>query len=82
MSVMGKLSITDEVIALKKKLRQINEELWDIEDSKRRHERNDVFDDEFIQLARDVYLKNDLRASIKRRINLLTDSEIIEEKIY
>lgn len=61
---------------------QVNNELWDIEDSKRKHEREQRFDDEFIQLARQVYLKNDLRAKIKKEINLLMGSSIVEEKSY
>ena len=61
---------------------QVNNELWDIEDSKRRHEREQRFDEQFIQLARQVYLKNDLRAKIKKEINLLMGSSIIEVKSY
>ena len=71
-----------DVTALKAELYKINSQLWVIEDSKRQHERNQVFDAAFVQLAREVYLKNDIRAAIKKDINLLTDSSIIEEKIY
>jgi len=60
----------------------VNKELWDIEDSKRNHESEQNFNEEFVQLARQVYLKNDLRAKIKRDINLLVGSTIVEEKSY
>jgi hypothetical protein len=63
-------------------LLNVNLELWDIEDEIRRKEANNKFDDEFIQLARNVYHKNDQRAAIKRRINLKTHSLLIEEKEY
>lgn len=67
---------------LKEQLRVINLELWDIEDFKRNCEKAQDFGPEFIQAARNVYLKNDRRAAIKREINLATNSHIIEEKIY
>lgn len=60
----------------------VNKELWDIEDFKRKHESEQNFNEEFVQLARQVYLKNDLRAKIKRDINLLVGSTIVEEKSY
>ena len=64
------------------KLQSINEELWDIENYKRECEANKDFGEKFIQLSRDVHFKNDIRAQIKKEINLLTDSIIIEEKEY
>ena len=64
------------------KLQEINEELWDIENIKRDCEANKDFGSAFIKISRDVHFKNDVRASIKREINLLTDSNIIEEKEY
>ena len=63
-------------------LKAINEELWDIEDKIRDKERNQVFDKDFIELARSVYFTNDKRAEIKRIINGKTGSELIEEKSY
>ena len=63
-------------------LKAINEELWDIEDKIRDKERNHVFDKDFIELARAVYITNDKRADIKRIINSKTGSELIEEKSY
>ena len=64
------------------KLQSINEELWDIENHKREYEANKDFGEKFIQLSRDVHFKNDIRAQIKKEINLLTDSIIVEEKEY
>jgi hypothetical protein len=76
------LQLPDEITELGKQLHTVNSELWIIEDRKRQHEREQRFDDEFIELARSVYIKNDLRASIKRQINTICNSIIIEEKIY
>ncbi len=56
--------------------------LWDIEEQKRLKEKEKCFDQEFIELARAVYVYNDKRAEIKRQINLITNSDIIEEKSY
>ena len=64
------------------KLQSINEELWDIENHKREYEANKDFGEKFIQLSRDVHFKNDIRAQLKKKINLLTDSTIVEEKEY
>ena len=64
------------------KLQSINEELWDIENYKRECEANKDFGEKFIELSRDVHFKNDIRAQIKKEINLLTDSIIVEEKEY
>ena len=64
------------------KLQSINEELWDIENYKRECEANKDFGEKFIQLSRDVHFKNDIRAQIKKEINFLTDSIIVEEKEY
>lgn len=66
----------------KNKMRHVNEEIWDIEDGVRDCERNKTFDEDFITLARSVYFKNDERATIKRQINELFNSEIVEEKSY
>ena len=64
------------------KLQSINEELWDIENYKRECEANKDFGEKFIELSRDVHFKNDIRVQIKKEINLLTDSIIVEEKEY
>jgi len=63
-------------------LKTVNRELWYIENFKRGCELEQGFDHKFIEAAREVYLKNDLRAQLKRRINTLTGSSIIEEKSY
>ena len=76
------LSEIQIVLELKSKLRMVNEALWEIEDSIREKEERQEFDDQFIKLARSVYKRNDERAAIKREINRLLDSEIVEEKGY
>lgn len=73
---------TDELFLLKSKLLEVNKKLWKIEDDLREKERNKEFDQEFIELARAVYFTNDERSRIKKDINLLTNSEFIEEKGY
>jgi hypothetical protein len=73
---------TLETIQLEGELRQINQQLWDIEDRIRDKERHNAFDDEFIQLARSVYITNDERSRIKRKINDMFGSELVEEKSY
>jgi len=63
-------------------LKTINKTLWNIEDDIRDKERHKTFDDEFIELARSVYITNDERSRIKRNINNTFGSELIEEKSY
>jgi Family of unknown function (DUF6165) len=63
-------------------LERVNAELWDIEDRIREHEAQQRFDAAFIELARAVYLRNDERAALKRRINLKLQSALVEEKSY
>jgi hypothetical protein len=63
-------------------LKQVNEALWDIEDRIRDCERDQDFGPVFIELARSVYRTNDRRAALKREINLLAGSAIVEEKSY
>ncbi len=72
----------DATAALKEALKTVNLKLWQIEDDIRIKEKNRAFDDEFIQLARSVYYQNDDRANIKKQINLLTGSDLVEEKSY
>ena len=71
-----------EAKQLEEELKQINQQLWDIEDNIRDKERKRSFDDEFIQLARSVYIINDERSRIKRKINDIFGSEFVEEKSY
>jgi hypothetical protein len=63
-------------------LRGVNEQLWDIEDRIRDKERDGAFDAVFIELARAVYVTNDERAAIKKRINVTLGSALVEEKSY
>ena len=63
-------------------LARINGLLWDIEDWIRDCEREKRFDEEFIQLARSVYVTNDQRSEVKKIINIITESGLIEEKSY
>jgi translation initiation factor 2B subunit (eIF-2B alpha/beta/delta family) len=77
------LTITDPtVVTMMHELKIVNQKIWDIEDQIRKKEHAKEFDNDFIELARAVYINNDLRAVIKRQINNNTGSHIIEEKIY
>jgi len=64
------------------KISKINKTLWDIEDAIREKEAEEEFNEEFVELARSVYIINDQRAAVKKEINLLTKSELVEEKSY
>ena len=64
------------------RLREVNGQLWDIEDAIRDKERDGQFDARFIELARAVYVTNDERAALKRRINTKLGSLLVEEKSY
>ena len=79
-----KKSINDEskILSFKNDLKNINLKLWDIEDGKRSAEKNNKFDEKFIQLARNVYKFNDERAKIKLAINNALGSNIKEVKSY
>jgi hypothetical protein len=63
-------------------LKKVNLILWEVEDKIRKKENENCFDDEFIELARTVYIENDKRAALKRRINEILNSDLIEEKEY
>ncbi|MFE0757509.1 DUF6165 family protein [Inquilinus sp. NPDC058860] len=63
-------------------LLRVNQALWNVEDELRELERKQDFGAEFVRLARSVYVLNDERAAIKRRINIASGSTIIEEKLY
>ena len=67
---------------LYKELLKINQELWDIEDTIRDLERDKDFGPKFIETARAVYFTNDKRSDVKRKINELTGSNLVEEKSY
>ena len=63
-------------------LASINGKLWDIEDDIRECEKNKYFGSKFVGLARSVYITNDKRCEVKREINILTKSGLVEEKSY
>ena len=67
---------------LRRELKAVNEQLWTIEDEIRDCERNGDFGRRFVELARSVYKTNDRRADIKRKINLVAGSRLMEEKSY
>jgi hypothetical protein len=77
-SAYAGIDITKDVDALL----TVNERLWTIEDDIRDKERDQAFDEEFVRLARAVYIENDERAAIKRRLNVRLGSSLIEEKSY
>ena len=70
------------LIKLQNDLQEVNKELWDIEDDIRNEERYNRFGEEFIRLARAVYVTNDKRCDVKKQINILTKSGLVEEKSY
>jgi Family of unknown function (DUF6165) len=76
------LSAVPGVEALTSELEVVNAALWDVEEGKRDCERRQDFGPEFVALARRVYLENDHRAAIKRRINEAAGSDLMEEKSY
>ena len=71
-----------ELASLTAELKEINGRLWEIEDSIRERERDKDFGPDFVELARGVYMTNDRRSRVKRRINELLGSRLIEEKSY
>jgi hypothetical protein len=77
-SPLSSQDVSDQISRLKK----INEALWDIEDNIRRQEAAGQFGETFIELARSVYHQNDIRAEIKKEINLMLGSDLVEEKFY
>jgi len=76
------LLLVDGIQNLYSELIDINNKLWTIEDKIRQKEKQKIFDQEFIELARQVYFTNDHRAQIKKDINMITESNFIEEKSY
>lgn len=82
-AIVKKRKLTNTKIkVLYNKLKRINTRLWNIEDKKRKYENKKNFDQDFINLARNVYLLNDKRALIKLNINIHTGSKIKEIKAY
>ncbi len=74
----GEADVADDEGALQ----AVNERLWEIEDRIRAKEAGRSFDREFIELARAVYIENDRRAALKKRVNLALGSRLLEEKSY
>ena len=81
-SFRGGITTFERLLGLRDELRAVNRELWRIEDDIRDCERTEAFGEAFVALARSVYRTNDKRAELKRRINELVNSEIVEEKSY
>jgi hypothetical protein len=77
-----KSTLTQYTLEYEFQLKKVNEKLWKIEDKIREKEKLKEFDDEFIELARSVYIINDERAEIKKMINEQTDSDYKEIKLY
>jgi hypothetical protein len=77
-----KSTLTQYTLDYEVELRKVNEKLWRIEDKLREKEKLKEFDREFIELARSVYITNDRRAEIKRRINEETNSNYKEIKVF
>jgi len=84
LSAVRRSNVTEsaELAGLTANLKEVNLRLWKLEDDIRDHERNGDFGASFVQLARSVYRTNDARAALKRRINHLLQSAIVEEKSY
>ena len=77
--ILEKMNVPDQLVT---DLYNINCLIWEIEDNIRKKEKDQEFDDRFIDLARSVYINNDKRAEIKKKINLETNSTLVEEKDY
>ena len=82
LGILNSEPIPEEIQHLKTELMKINLDLWNVEDQIRDKEFQGVFDQSFIDLARSVYRLNDLRAATKKSINLILQSELVEEKSY
>lgn len=78
----SKISRSDQLTALSSSLQEVNEKLWNIEDDIRLLEKKKDFGNQFVELARAVYITNDRRADLKSQINNLLGSELVEEKSY
>ena len=81
-SIYATLPISNELLQLQTQLQDINQKIWNTEDNIRNYENKKDFSNTFTQLARDIYINNDKRAQIKKKINNLFSSHITEEKSY
>ena len=79
---MAHPAAVQDIVELRARLKAVNERLWTIEDDIRVKEKAQEFDDEFIRLARSVYVQNDTRARLKKDINQALGSAYVEEKSY
>lgn len=82
LTILMKTLPMNEIDNLFTELKEINNQLWDVEDALRDKERTATFDNEFIQLARKVYFTNDKRSQVKLKINQISKSELVEVKSY
>lgn len=80
--IRDNLCLSNNVYQLAAELKITNENIWRIENGKRSCEANKTFDNAFIQLSRELYIYNDKRGHIKKQINKIAGSEIVEEKMY
>lgn len=80
--ILGNSGVSELVSNLKKELLDVNAKLWKVEDDIREKELMQEFDNTFIELARRVYKLNDDRATLKKSINKILNSELVEEKSY
>lgn len=78
----GAIPGSESLLALEADLKAVNEALWQIEDDIREHDARGDFGEGFVRLAQAVYRTNDRRAALKREINRLTGSALVEEKSY
>ena len=81
-AIAASVHVRHEIAPLISELRSTNEALWVCEDRIRGKEKQHAFDDEFIELARSIYLTNDKRAALKRQISVALGSLLVEEKSY
>tara|TARA_B100000925_G_C21752905_1_gene364285 strand:+ start:177 stop:581 length:405 start_codon:yes stop_codon:yes gene_type:complete len=81
-SIYKKIGPNKELEQLKLELKTINSKLWEIEDEIRILENKKIFENEFVSLARSVYITNDKRFDIKNKINKIFSSDIMEVKSY
>jgi hypothetical protein len=82
LAAVANITASPRLTELRAALKAINETLWQVEEDLRDHERRQAFDQKFIAAARLVYISNDKRAALKRQINELLGSRLVEEKSY
>lgn len=80
--IAARVQAKNEIAQLISELKRTNEVLWECENRIRRKEKQRVFDSDFIELARSIYVTNDKRAALKRQISIAAGSVLVEEKWY